>query len=64
MVSSVDVAQTLIDLAKQDGRELKPMELQSLVFLAHGWSHVLLDKPLIEGEDAEAWKKEYDEEEK
>lgn len=49
------VANYFILLAKRDGKELDPMKIQKLAYLAHGWSLALLGKPLII-DKVEAWK--------
>lgn len=48
------VANHILDLAEQDGRKLDPMQLQKLVYFAHGWHLGLSGQPLIK-ETVEAW---------
>ena len=36
--------------------QIIPLKLQKLVYISHGWSLGLLDKPLVSDEHAEAWK--------
>jgi uncharacterized phage-associated protein len=49
------VANYLLDLAEANGRKLTPLQLLKLVYISHGWSLGLRDKPLIH-EAVEAWK--------
>lgn len=54
MLDSITVANRFIDNARADGRELTPMQILKLVFLAHGWSLGLYSRPLIRDE-IQAW---------
>lgn len=48
------VANTFLDLARQDGEALDPMRLLKLVYIAHGWYLAYRKRPLI-ADDVEAW---------
>jgi len=48
------VANRFLELAEADGRNLTPMQLLKLVYIAHGWTLGLYARPLLE-EDVEAW---------
>lgn len=52
--SAKAVANEFLKLAKQDGKQLSPMQLQKLVFFAYGWYLVITGKRLI-NERIEAW---------
>jgi uncharacterized phage-associated protein len=54
MVNAVTVANRFIELAKRDGIPLTNMQLQKLVYIAHGWSLALLGRGLIY-DPVEAW---------
>lgn len=49
------VANEFLRLAKQDQTSIDPMKLQKLIYLAHGWSLVFLNHPLVR-EKIKAWK--------
>jgi len=49
------VANFFLDCATEDGEVLSPMKIVKLVYLAHGWTLGLTEKPLIK-ENAEAWR--------
>ena len=48
------VANYFIKKAQQEGKTLTPMQLQKLVYFAHGWYLALFHAPLIR-ENIEAW---------
>lgn len=48
------VANRLLELAQDDCRELTPMQVLKLVYIAHGWNLALYGRPLID-QPVEAW---------
>jgi uncharacterized phage-associated protein len=54
MHSPLAIANEFIKRAFDEGRKLTPMQLQKLVYLAHGWNLAVTGAPLIEGW-FEAW---------
>ena len=48
------IANAFLERAKSEGRTLTPLQVQKLVFLAHGWSLSLRGKGLID-EPIQAW---------
>lgn len=48
------IANELLELARLDGKKLTPMQVQKLVYFAHGWNLALTGEPLID-ERIEAW---------
>lgn len=54
MYSSVDVAWEMIQVAKRKGVALSQLQLQKLVYVAHGYLLGFKNKPLIRDE-VEAW---------
>jgi uncharacterized phage-associated protein len=51
---SLEVADELIGLAADEGRALDQIQLQKLVYIAHGWCLALYGQPLT-GDRPEAW---------
>lgn len=54
---ALSIANYFIDLAHRDGRDIRPLKLMKLVYIAHGYMLALLDRP-TEGtklERVEAW---------
>jgi uncharacterized phage-associated protein len=49
------VANYFLDLAEAEGKQLSPMQLQKLVYFAHGW-YLALTGQLLVNEHVEAWK--------
>lgn len=49
------VANRFIELARQKGEKLTPMQLIKLSYIAHGFSLAILKRPLLD-ESVEAWK--------
>lgn len=52
--SSVAIANRFLDLARRDGVKLTPMQLQKLVYFAHGW-HLGFEQGPLSAEHAQAW---------
>lgn len=52
---ATNVAYRFLQLASVDDMSLTPMQLQKLVYIAHGWSLGLFDDPLV-SDDVSAWK--------
>lgn len=55
MVSAVTLANKFIDLAKRDSVPLTNMQLQKLVYIAHGWALALLGEGGLIYDPVEAW---------
>jgi uncharacterized phage-associated protein len=55
MHSSIEIARRFLELARPENRTITPMQLLKLVYIAHGWSLGLYQRPLIR-DDIQAWK--------
>ncbi len=53
--ASAAIANSFLDLAKQGGSALTPMQLQKLVYFSHGW-HLAFDQGPLSAEHAQAWR--------
>ncbi|MXY86250.1 MAG: DUF4065 domain-containing protein [Chloroflexi bacterium] len=49
------IANSFLDLARAHGKRLTPMQIQKLVYFAHGWHLAYEESPLSE-EQAQAWR--------
>lgn len=54
MHDAITVANRFLRLAEEQGRQLTPMQLLKLVYIAHGWMLGLYGRPLIRDE-VQAW---------
>ena len=52
--SPISIANAFLAIAKEKGRALTNMQLQKLVYFAHGWHLALKDEPLL-NTDVKAW---------
>ena len=46
-ITASHIADWFLARAKEDGKSLKPMKLQKLVYFAYGWYFAYFDKPLF-----------------
>jgi len=53
-LSAKTIANYFLTRSARDGVPIDPLKLQKLIYLAHGWSLVFLQRPLIK-EPVEAW---------
>ena len=56
MYPALGIANYFLGLANRDGETLPQLKLQKLIYLAHGWTLAILDRPLIL-EKVEAWER-------
>lgn len=56
--NALSVANYFIDLAKNNNKELRPLKLMKLVYIAYGYALALLDKSILDPrfDRVEAWK--------
>lgn len=56
--NALSVANYFVELAKKDGKEIKLLGLMKRVYIAHGFSLALLNRPIIDPrfDKVEAWK--------
>ena len=54
--SAQSVANYFLGLGDAEDKEITPLVVQKLVYLAHGWFLAIMDKPLVDDEFAEAWR--------
>lgn len=52
--SSETVANTFLKLAQESGRAITNLKMQKLVYIAHGYTLAIIDKPLI-NKEIKAW---------
>lgn len=55
MYDVITIADSILKIAKQQGKRLTPMQLMKLVYIAHGWSLGLRGQDLF-ADRIEAWK--------
>jgi uncharacterized phage-associated protein len=53
--SAYQIARFFIEKANHEGKDISPMKLIKLVYIAHAWSLTFYEKPLI-SEPVQAWK--------
>src|SRR5579871_2106878 len=53
--SPFEIARFFIEKAHQSGKDISPMKLIKLVYIAHAWNLAFYKKPLI-SESVQAWK--------
>lgn len=54
MYDAITIADTLLKIAKRDGKSLTPMQLVKLVYIAYGWFFAIFDRKLFNNR-IEAW---------
>jgi uncharacterized phage-associated protein len=52
--SAKAIANYFLELARKERKALNPMQIQKLVYFAHGWYLALFGQPLVQ-EDIQAW---------
>lgn len=53
--SAIKLANEMIEIAKQDGRQLTPLQLIKLVYISHGWGFVFRNGEPLLNEPVQAW---------
>ena len=53
--NAIAFANGFVERARKKGRQLSPIEVLKLTYIAHGWSLALLDRELF-GDEVQAWK--------
>lgn len=51
----LNIADIILRIAKEDGKQLTPMQLMKLTYISNGWSLAVSDRPLFDNR-IEAWK--------
>ena len=56
--NALSVANYFIDLASKDGKEIRPLKLMKLVYLAYGYALAIIDRSIIDPrfDKVEAWR--------
>lgn len=54
--SAKEIANYFLELSAK--KDISPLKIQKLVYIAHGWHLALYGEPLVQDELAEAWEYE------